>query len=158
MHDYLRTSVVGDLACDILLGSSSPLYLRLYDQGLINSSFGGAFEMMPGIAYLYAGGESKDARAVAAEIQQEVQRLVSEGIDEDYYQRVRRAWFGQNLRGLNSFENIAVSLTEGYFHGYDPFRFPQVFAEVSKDDVTDFLRENLKGDRAILSEIVPRES
>ena len=27
--DYLRTAVIGDLACDILLGDSSPLYLRL---------------------------------------------------------------------------------------------------------------------------------
>ena len=105
-------------------------------KGLINTSFGGAFEMMPGVAYLYAGGDSKDARrAVAAEIQKEAERLAAEGIDEDYYQRVRRASFGANLRGLNSFENIAVTLTEGYFHGYDPFRFPQVFDSITKEDV-----------------------
>ena len=153
---YMRQSLIGDMACDILLGDSSPLYLRLYDQGLINTSFGGAYEMMPGVAYLYAGGDSKDARAVTAEIQKEAKRLVEEGIDEDFYQRVRRASFGSNLRGLNSFENIAVSLSEGYFHGYDPFRFPQVFDTITKDDITAFLRENLTADRAVLSEIVPK--
>ena len=157
-EDYLRLAVVGDMACDILLGESSPLYLRLYDQGLINTSFGGSFEMMPGVAYLYAGGDSRDARAVAAEIQREAERLVREGIDEDFYQRVRRASFGANLRGLNSFENIAVSLTEGYFHGYDPFRFPQVFDTVTREDVTAFLRENLRPDRMVLSEITPKAS
>ena len=155
---YMRQSLIGDMACDILLGDSSPLYLRLYDQGLINTSFGGAYEMMPGVAYLYAGGDSKDARAVTAEIQKEAKRLVEEGIDEDFYQRVRRASFGSNLRGLNSFENIAVSLSEGYFHGYDPFRFPQVFDTITKEDITAFLRENLTEDRAVLSEIVPREN
>ena len=153
---YMRQSLIGDMACDILLGDSSPLYLRLYDRGLINTSFGGAYEMMPGVAYLYAGGDSKDARAVTAEIQKEARRLVEEGIDEDFYQRVRRAAFGSNLRGLNSFENIAVSLSEGYFHGYDPFRFPQVFDTITKDDITAFLRENLTADRAVLSEIVPK--
>ena len=153
---YMRQSLIGDMACDILLGDSSPLYLRLYDRGLINTSFGGAYEMMPGVAYLYAGGDSKDARAVTAEIQKEARRLVEEGIDEDFYQRVRRASFGSNLRGLNSFENIAVSLSEGYFHGYDPFRFPQVFDTITKDDITAFLRENLTADRAVLSEIVPK--
>ena len=157
-EDYLRLAVVGDMACDILLGESSPLYLRLYDQGLINTSFGGSFEMMPGVAYLYAGGDSKDARAVAAEIQREAERLVREGIDEDFYQRVRRASFGANLRGLNSFENIAVSLTEGYFHGYDPFRFPQVFDAVTREDVTAFLRDNLRPERMVLSEITPKAS
>ena len=157
-EDYLRLAAIGDMACDILLGDSSPLYLRLYDQGLINTSFGGAFEMMPGVAYLYAGGDSKDARTVAEEIRKEAVRLVMEGIDEGFYQRVRRSAFGENLRGLNSFENIAVSLMEGYFHGYDPLRFPQVFDTITKDDITAFLRDNITGDRMVLSEIVPREA
>ena len=157
-EDYLRTAVLGDMACDILLGDSSHLYQRLYEEGVINTSFGGAFEMMPGVAYLYAGGDSKDARRAAAEIQREAERLAAEGIDEDYYQRVRRASFGSNLRGLNSFENIAVTLTEGYFHGYDPFRFPQVFDSITKEDVAAFLRRNLTAERAVLSEIVPREN
>ena len=157
-EDYMRLAVIGDIACDILLGDSSPLYLRLYDQGLINTSFGGSFEMMPGIAYLYAGGDSKDARTVAAEIQKEADRLVREGIDEAFYQQVTRAAFGSNLRGLNSFENIAVSLTEGYFHGYDPFRFPEVFDSITKEDVTAFLRDNIRGERMVLSEIVPPQA
>ena len=157
-EDYLRMSAIGDMACDILLGDSSPLYLRLYDQGLINTSFGGAVEMMPGIAYLYAGGDSRDARTVAGEIYREAERLAAEGIDEDFYQQVRRATFGEQLRGLNSFENIAVSLTEGYFRGYDPFRFPQVFDSITKDDILAFLRENLREERAVLSEIVPKNA
>ena len=155
-EDFLRTSLLGGMACDILLGDSSPLYLRLYDQGLINSSFGGDFEQLPGAACLYAGGDSKDARAVAAEIRREARRLAGGGIDEDFYQQVRRAAFGEHLRGLNSFENIAVSLTEGYFHGYDPFRFPQVFETITRDDIASFLAENITEERAVLSEIVPK--
>ena len=156
-EDFMRTSLIGDMACDILLGDSSPLYLRLYDQGLINTSFGGAFEMLPGAAYLYAGGDSRESRHVAEEICRESARLVQEGIDEDFYQRVRRAAFGTNLRGLNSFENVAVALTEGYFHGYDPFRFPQVFDSITKQDISDFLRENITAERSVFSEILPSE-
>jgi predicted Zn-dependent peptidase len=155
-EEYMRLALIGDIACDILLGDSSPLYLRLYDEGLINTSFGGSFEMMPGIAYLYAGGDSKDARAVTQEIQKEAERLVREGIDEAFYQRIKKAAFGANLRGLNSFENIAVSLSEGYFHGYDPFVFPQVFDSIRKEDITAFLKENILAERMVLSEIVPK--
>ena len=154
--DWLRLVVTGDMACDLLLGESSPLYQRLYSQGLINGSFGGTFEMMPGMSYLYAGGDSKDARAVTEAILAEARRLGEEGIDEDFYQQIRRASFGSVLRGLNSFENIAVSLTEGYFHDFDPFRFPQVYDTITKDDIAAFLREQITGDRAVLSEIVPK--
>ena len=83
-------------------------------------------------------------------------RLAEGGIGEDFYQQVRRAAFGSSLRGLNSFENIAVSLTEGYFHGYDPLRFPQVFETITKDDIASFLRENIAEENAVLSEIVPK--
>ena len=156
-EDRLRSMVLGDLACDLLFGESSPLYQRLYSQGLINSSFGGAYELMPDVAYLYAGGESKEPRAVAAALQEEADRLVREGVEEDFFQRTLRANFGSNLRGLNSFENIAVSLTEGYFGGFDPFRFPQIFDSITQGDVLDFLRRNVRPDRAALSEIVPKE-
>ena len=67
-------SAIGDMACDILLGDSSPCICGSMTGGLINTSFGGAFEMMPGVAYLYAGGDSRDARTVAGEIYREAER------------------------------------------------------------------------------------
>lgn len=39
-----------------------------------------------------------------------------------------------------------------------PFRFPQVFDSITKEDVAAFLRRNLTAERAVLSEIVPREN
>lgn len=152
-----RLGLVGELASDLLLGDSSPLYLRLYDQGLINDTFGGDFETMPGIAFFYAGGDSRDARAVRSAILDEAARTAAQGVDEDYFQRTRRAIYGSWLRGFNSFENIAVSLTEGYFKGYDPFRFPQVFESITQEDVKAFLRENITEERCVLSEILPKE-
>lgn len=155
--DYMRANILGDLACDILLGDSSPLYQRLYEQGLINPSFGGAYEMLPGVAYLYAGGDSRDANAVTDAILQEAERLAAEGMDEAYFQRIRKASFGANLRGLNSFENIAVTLTEGYFHGYDPLRFPEVFDSITAEDIAAFLKTNVTAEHMVLSRIVPKQ-
>ena len=154
--DYMRATILGDMASDILLGESSPLYQRLYEQGLINPSFGGAYEMMPGVAYLYAGGDSKDADAVTDAILKEAARIAAEGVDEDYFQRIRKASFGANLRGLNSFENIAVTLTEGYFHSYDPFKFPEVFDSITPEDIAAFLKANVTPERMAVSRIVPK--
>src|SRR5699024_1020083 len=36
--EQLRLGMIGDMACDILFGDSSPLYSRLYEQGLINDT------------------------------------------------------------------------------------------------------------------------
>ena len=155
-EEFLRTSMIGDLAGEVLIGESSPLYLRLYEQGIINGSFGGSYELMPGVAYLYAGGDGKDPQRVADEIAKEAVRLSREGPDPAFYERLRRAMFGSMLKDLNSFEHIAILLTEGYFHGFDAFRFPEIFESIRQEDVTDFIRRNITADRHVMSRILPR--
>ncbi|WP_312280717.1 EF-P 5-aminopentanol modification-associated protein YfmH [Oscillibacter sp.] len=155
-ENFLRRSLIGGMASDLLLGDSSPLYQRLYEQGLINGSFGGAFEMMPDTAYLYAGGDSRDVNAVAAEIKKEARRLAADGLDHDFYERVRKAAFGTMLRSMNSFESIAVSLTEGHFAGYDALQFPEAFDGITEEDIRAFIRDELTEDRAVMSVIQPK--
>ena len=153
-----RFTAIGELACDVLMGESSPLYARLYAEGLINGSFGAAFDLLPGASYVYAGGDSKDPQTVAEAILAEAQRLVSQGMDGDYYRRVVNANFGAALKALNSFESIAVSMAEGCFQGYDPYRFPEVYDSITVEDVLDFLRQNMTRDHMALSVITPKEA
>ena len=153
----MRQDIIADIACDILLGDSSPLYQRLYDKGLINGSFGYSFDILPGAAYVYAGGDSNDPRAVKAAILAETERLLKDGIDTDYWMQLQRANFGSTLKSLNSFESVAMSAVEGCFHGYDPFQFPEFYESISRQDLLDFIRENICEDRAALSAIYPKE-
>lgn len=155
--ELMRQSLIGELACDILLGDSSPLYQRLYDEGLINASFGGGFDQLPSVACLCAGGESEQPEKVSDEILKEAQRLAREGIDPAFFDQIRRASFGATLRALNSFENIAASLVDGYFRGFDALRFPEVYESITRRDVEDFLRENLTEERRALSVIEPKK-
>ena len=157
-QERMRNNIIGDLACDVLMGDSSPLFARLYSEGLINGSFGSSYDLLPGVAYVYAGGDSNDPKAVVQAILDEAQRLLREGIDEDYYQRVRRANFGTALKALNSFEAIAVSMAEGCFGNYDPYRFPEVYDSITCEDLLAFIRDNICESRMALSLIDPKEA
>ena len=63
-REGVKQEIIGDLAAEALFGESSELYLRLYGEGLIDSSFGGGFEAVDGCAMLTCGGDSEDAQAV----------------------------------------------------------------------------------------------
>lgn len=156
-EEYYRQNILGDLACDLLLGESSPLYARLYAQGLINGSFGSSYDILPGAAYVYLGGESKEPHAVMDAILDEVERLTKEGLDSAYYLRIRNANFGDTLKSLNSFESIAVEAVEGCFHHFDPYRFPEIYDSITEQDILDFLRENFKRERMAISITDPKE-
>jgi len=153
--ELLRRGIIGDMACDILFGDSSPLFNRLYEEGVINGSLGGNFDMLPGAAYLYVGGDTKEPRRVFEEITREAERIAKEGIDEEFYQQIRRSTYGQMLRSLNSFENIAVSTAEGYFRGFDYYHFPEVFETITKAEVEAFICENIRRENAAISIIQP---
>lgn len=153
----MRQDIIADIACDILLGRFLAALSASLRQGLINGSFGGGFDQLPGIAYLYAGGDSDAPETVVRAILDEAQRLAREGVDEAFYQQLRRASFGSTLRALNSFENIAVSVADGAFRGFDPFRFPEVYDSVTRADVEAFLRESIVEERSALSILIPKK-
>lgn len=154
-ESILRENIIGNMACDVLFGESSPLYNRLYEEGHINGSLGGSFEIQPGAAHLYVGGDAKDPYFVTAEIEQEAARLVRDGIDDAFYHQIRRATYGQMLRSLNSFEDTAVSIADGHFRGFDYYSFPEVFDSITKRDIELFLERSIVPAHAAISLIHP---
>lgn len=54
-QDGLRQEQLGNLACEILVGISSPLYAELYKTGLINKSFDSGFESFHGGTFFHHG-------------------------------------------------------------------------------------------------------
>ena len=91
---------------------------------------------------------------MAEAILDEAQRLAAEGVDGDYYKRIVNANFGAALRELNAFESIAVSMAEGR---YDPYRFPEIYDDITAEDVRAFLWENFTRAHMALSVIAPKE-
>ena len=153
----LRNSILGELACDILMGDSSPLFNRLYTEGLINAGFGGGYDILSGTAMLYAGGDSRDPKAVRDAVLEEARRIAVEGVDSDRFRKILRGNYGETLRGFNSFENIALLLTEGCFRGYDAYGFAELYRTLTEEDVRRFIEENLTEERCALSMILPVE-
>jgi len=157
-EERLRRQLLGELACEALLGSSSPLYAQLYDQGLINKNFGYGVEYYPGCALLAAGGESRDPDAVRDAVLAEARRIAGAGIDKQLFQRLKKGVYGSMVRGLNSFEHLCIELAQGYFAGYEYLGFPQVFEKIEQRHVEAYLQELITPERCALAVIRPGES
>lgn len=151
----LRQRLVAELVCDVLFSPSAPLNNRLYEQGLLNSSFGGFYSDGPGCAFIVADGESRDPERVRDEVLKEAGRLAAEGIGQELWDRLKRAAYGAMVRRLNSMEDTCVELAEAYFDGEDYLSFPQVFQSIERSDGEGLLRSWCVEERAALSIIAP---
>lgn len=154
-EEILRRATIGDIASDVLFGTSSPLFTRLYEEGLNNGSLGGGISLQPGTTFVSVGGEAKDPHVIVEEIQKAIRDYSENGVPDALYEQIRRANYGQFIRSLNSFESIAVNLSDGVFDGYDYFRLPEIFDTVTKKDVEDFIRQELVPEHAAISLILP---
>ena len=155
--DKMRQALTGELASEALFGTSSLLYTRLYECGLINKSFSGGYEEYPGCAFICVGGESSDPYAVRQAVMDEAARISKEGIDEEFWKRLKKAAYGSRVRSLNSFENICIELAQGHFANTEYFTFPEVYDQVTKEDAEACIRCWIKEERTALSVVKPKE-
>ncbi len=147
---------VGDLAAEVLFGESSELYLRLYEQGLIDPSFGGGLDTVPGMAMLSASGDSDDPIAVRDAILEQARKIAAQGIDQEDFLRIKRSTLGGRIRSLDSFDSVCFRICAYHFSGFDYFRFAQVYESVKAEDVQKFIGQMVTPERCCLSVIEPK--
>ena len=153
----LRQQLVGELALEVLLGSSAPLYARLYREGLINQSFAYGYESSPGCAFLMAGGESRDPEAVRMAVADERDRIGREGVDAQLWERVKKGVYGSKVRGLNSFEHLCVGQAQSFFAGSHFLRFSDLFDSLTKEEAEELIANWVTEERAARSVVRAKE-
>ena len=153
----VRQEIVGDLAAEALFGESSELYLKLYDEGLIDASFGGGYETIEGMSMLLASGDSEDPEAVRDAILQAAKKLGKTGISDEAFLRMKRSALGRRIRGLDSFESTCFRLCAYHFSKFDYFRIPKIYEKITKEEIQKFIQQVVSPDRMCLAVITPKK-
>lgn len=154
----MRQEVAGDLAAEALFGESSPLYRQLYEQGLIDGSFGGGFESVDGCAMLTCGGDSAQPEKVRDAILARAERLVAEGISPEELLRMKRSALGRRIRGLDSFDSTCFRVCAYSLIHYDYFSFPGIYRSVAPSQVREFLEKTVLSQHCCMSILEPVNS
>ncbi len=156
-EESMRREIVGDIAAEILVGESSPLYQRLYESGLIDGGFSVGYESVKDACLISASGDSDDPEAVLRAILEEAERISREGFEPDLFRRLKKSALGRRTRDLDSFESICYRICAYRFDGVDYFTFPEAYASVTPEDVQDFLSKTVRPERAAISVVRPKK-
>lgn len=152
----LRHKLLGDLAAQLLCGASTPLYAKLYQDGLIDGSFSADFNCGNGASFLSFSGQSRDPSAVAEAILSESVRIAWNGLDDTLFAGVKRGAYGRRVQALDSLEHLCGYLGRGHFEGYIDLAFADAYESISKEDAEEFLRAYVTGERSTLSIVKPK--
>ena len=151
----IRMEMVADLAAEALFGESSELYLRLYEEGLIDSAFGGGFETIDGCAMMVISGDSDEPEAVRDAIIAQAAKLAREGVPEEAFLRMKRSAMGRRIRGLDSFDSTCFRLCAYHLSEFDYFEFPGIYQKITAGEIGEFLSRVITPAGCSLSVITP---
>lgn len=150
-------SVLDEIVNEILAGDASPLYRRLYDQGLVNATFDSETDCGKDYFSIIFSGESKDPDAAAEEILKEIRSLQEQGVEPEAFERSRKAVYGRYIRMLNRVDSVANALAGTYFSGLELYDLLEIVSQANLEQITRRLAEDYKTEYACLSVISPIE-
>ncbi len=153
--EAIRQEIIADLSCELLFGEASELYLQLYEDGLIDGSFGGGFETVDGCAMVDCGGDSMDPEAIRDAVLAQAAKLSQQGIDETAFRRMKRSAVGRRIKDLDSFDSTCFRLCAYHFSDFDYFDLPAAYEAVGVEDIRAFLARAITRERCSLSVIKP---
>jgi len=149
--ETIRNQVLDEILLEIIAGEASPLYRSLYDQGLINQTFGTEAMGSRDYAVTMFVGESRDPEAVYSRIIQEINRVGEEGIDEAAFKRCKKALYGRYIGMYGRVDSMAGLLLTAHFSGIEAYELLDVIAAATLESLQNRLAVSLNPEKCALS-------
>lgn len=151
----LKHEIAMRILLEMIFGKSSDIYNRLYNEGLINHSFGFESSIEQNYGFSVFGGESNDPMKVRDIILHEIGNLHKTGLNKVSYERIKKAINGKNIKLLNSVEGIAAVFLDSYFKGYNFFDYYEHYDKLTYIDLQESFSRHFNMARYALSVVNP---
>lgn len=154
-EELVKADLTANTLIQIIADSSSPLYKNMTEKGYINSSF--SFEVFAGNGYfsIIFEGESLYPEKVYEMIKREIKRIKEEGIDKKRFEEVKKCSYGTIIRNLNNVDSTANMLLTSGLEKIPAFLSVDVTAQMTADDVQEFLEKEIDPENSALSVVTP---
>ncbi|MGE4283696.1 MAG: M16 family metallopeptidase [Clostridia bacterium] len=153
----LKKDIITRIVLEMIMGRSTTLYQRLYEEDLINDTFDVDYNAEINYGFTAFGGESSQPEKVREQIIDEINKLRQTGLDEVVFDRIKKVIFGRFLKQFNSIEKIANNFIANLFRDINIFDYIEVYNTVTFEDVQKRFLDHFKIDNMALSIIRPHK-
>ncbi|MCT3296016.1 EF-P 5-aminopentanol modification-associated protein YfmH [Lactiplantibacillus pentosus] len=133
----LKYRAAVNVLLELLFGDTSADYLRLYDQGIIDDTFGYDFELQNGFNFVTFSGETDDPAQFDTAIIDVLENWRRSVVDQDdALALVKKEMIGRVVFMANSLEAVANRYDQHLFGTATIFDEPAVIDSLTLDDLT----------------------
>jgi len=151
----LTKKLTSKIALETFIGKSSTLYTKLYEQGLIDDSFGHEVNIEKFYGFSAMGGESRDPKAVAEQVVAHIDEIRRNGFVSTDIERVKKMFKGGFLRRFNGIEGIGNNFMRSIFDGIDVFSTLPTYDAITDDEINAHFAAHFNPQNMALSVVEP---
>ncbi len=148
-----KETLLMNIALEIIAGKVSPLYSRLIEEGLINTSFGKEYFTGRGFSLPIFTGESNSPEKVKDEIINEIESIKRNGISDEDFDVALKKLYGTEIYRYNDVDDLAGNMLDAYFNNSALFENIALYKSVTKQDVESLMAVSFDKDNCCLSVI-----
>ncbi len=140
-----------EILLNILIGSSSELYKQLYDIGNSYSVPSIEYEFDKSYAFILINGQSNNPEELFEMLKKQIDKFVSEGINESDFNRTKKMIYGEYVKEYNDVTSISRMFLSDYFKGINSFDYLEEISTINIQYVNQVLKNVFKKDKMVLS-------
>lgn len=120
---------------DILFTPVNPQYQEWLDNNFINDFFGYDYDFGVDYGYLMIYSETNKKDDFIKLVFEKIDSLKNINFDQEIFEQLKRRYYGENIRELNDFENIAFNFVRFYFSNIDYLSVYDCIESMKIDDL-----------------------
>ncbi len=156
-----ENSLKGELICavigELISGSMTPLYRKLYDEGLISNDL--SCEYISGRGYLsfIFSAETRAPKEVEMLLKNEILRLKNDGLPLDIFESAKKGLYGDYVSEFDSPDDVATMMSGAFFKKREPFVELSLINDITFEEVKDMFNVMFNEERSSTLTILPLE-
>ena len=150
-NEIVRKQIAMEILLNIIFGRSSKLYQKLYKQGIIFGTPSLEYEFGKGYAHVLITGMSSNPRNLYKEFKNEVENLKNNGINNQDFERLKKAVYGNYVREYNDVQDIARMFLSDYFKGICSFDYLEEIEGINVEYLNQMLKDVFNEDKMVIS-------
>ena len=156
-EDRVKKHIAIEILSNLIIGKSSKLYQKLYEEGLLLSKPDMDYEFSNQYAHILISGTSKNPKKVEEELNKTIENLKQNGLDAQEFERSKRKVYGDYVTEYNSVGDIARMFLADAMKGIFSFDYIEKYETVTKEYTEEILKNIFKQENKILSIVEPNE-
>ena len=150
-EEQVKKHIAIEIILNILLGKSSKLYKKLYEEGLIISQPDLDYEFSKEYAHIAISGMSINPEKIMYELNLRINELNKNGLDEKEFNRIKKKIYGSYVMEYNDISGIARMIMADYFKGINSFDYIENYNQVTLEYTKKVFEETFKETKQVIS-------